>query len=271
MIRAGAFVCCWGLLSAPAAAWAQDEPGGPRIPAPPPERTPPPELPPPIRPPEPTPGGPAPGAPRIAPPPAEPETPEDEVVPERHFRALLGASLHYPFGNHGGFLDTREVDDASGLMLSLGWMPNDKILIGVRGDVLFGSMNRLGWQERLNAAILSSNGFEVGPIVQLRFRLPATFLLYLGADGAYATMASSIAASFGVQLDELTLAPGEQFDVAYRGFAVGGTLGLAWRGISSELRYVRNEWGTITVGGTDLDRHLSTDRIVLTLGFALRI
>ncbi|MEQ8571175.1 MAG: hypothetical protein RMA76_39955 [Deltaproteobacteria bacterium] len=253
-------------LFASSSAWAQDEPGGPRIPEPGGPRIPPP---PPPAPPPPTPTPEGPGAFRSV----ESEAPdeESEEVPKRVFRALLSTDFRFAFGSGGGVLDTREIDDASGLSLSLGLLPSDKFLLGVRGSVLFGPMNRDGWGEALRGGVLSSTGLEIGPLMQLRFRLPATFLLYLGADAAYATMRSSAAATFGVTFRGVTLAPGEQFAIVYKGWSVGGTLGLAWRGISSELRYVRTEWGGLSVGGTSIETGYATDQLVLSFGFALRI
>lgn len=230
-----------------------EEPGGPRMPAPPP----------PIDP----------GTARMPkPPPATPPVEdEDDEAKRRVFRGLLAVDLRFPFGNHGGVLAEREIDDSSGLSLSLGLLPNDKILLGVRGALAFGPMNRNGWGEALRGGVLSSTGFEIGPSMQLRFRLPATFLLYLGADGAYAQMRSTLAATLGTTFRGVTLATGDTFSIVYRGWAVGGTLGLAWRGISSELRYVRTEWTTIELADTALEASLATDQILLSIGFALRI
>lgn len=258
MLRA---LCIAATLLASGSAWAEEpggprvpEPGGPRVPTPPSDPAPPSD---PLPPSDPAPSDPAPS--------------EDDVPPRRVFRALLSTDLRFAFGSRGGVLDTREIDDASGLSLSLGLLPSDKFLLGVRGSVVFGPMNRDAWATALRGGVLSSTGFEVGPLMQLRFRLPESFLLYVGADGAYATMRSSAAATFGVTFRDVTLTPGEQFAIVYKGWVIGGTIGLAWRGISSELRYVRTEWDSLAIGGTSIGTQYATDQLVLSLGFALRI
>lgn len=243
------------------------EPGGPRIPAPPPS-TPAPAPPPPSTPTK--------APPETTPPQAESKAPtsaEATVEPttdSKPFRIYAGLGSHFPVAQRGGLLPVDEIGGGVALELAGGWQATESILLGLRFDLLFASAQGAGWAKILRADVNGGLGLDVGPTLQLTFHPFEHATLRVGVDGYLSRASTSQATSDGVRIGTLRVAPGEQIGVGYGGWSAGGTLVLAYRGVTVDVRYIRTQWGSASIAGRELDANgLSSDRLKVAAGYTL--
>ncbi len=251
---------------------AQEEPGGPRIPEPGGPRIP---APPPSTP------APAPPPPTEAPPETKPPAPtstdptstEATVEPttdSKPFHIYAGLGSHFPVAQRGGLLPVDEIGGGVTLELAGGWQATESVLLGLRFDLLFASAQGAGWAKILRADVGGGLGLDVGPTLQLTFHPFEHATLRFGVDGYLSRASTGQATSDGVRIGTLRVAPGEQIGVGYGGWSAGGTLVLAYRGVTVDVRYIRTQWGSASIAGRDLDANgLSSDRLKVAAGYTL--